>query len=235
MKKNIAIIILSVCLAVTILASAALGLYQHIQLRWTEMQWGDYLSWCSLFGYDANYLKVPEGVPHTGEVIRCMYNESFDRSIPDDPLPEKESYGPSGTYFYDIFIGGNGGYLVYQQWGEINTEVEEGHWTSRHVLFHESVTPLTAEEVQSVLTVMKQEKFGRFCAPNPYLTVMDGDTTYVMYSTSPYFDDLHWSGHMISERNAEAGDPCYEIRKAIEKLVIDHGAGPVPVNAKQPS
>jgi hypothetical protein len=40
---------------------------------------------------------------------------------------------------------------------------------------------------------------------------------------------------MISAFCAEEGDPCYEIRKAIEKLVTAHDAGPVPVNAKSES
>jgi hypothetical protein len=40
---------------------------------------------------------------------------------------------------------------------------------------------------------------------------------------------------MIAAFGAEEGDPCYEIRKAIEKLVPAHDAGPVPVDAKSES
>ena len=150
MKKNIAIIILSVCLVVTLLVSVALCLYlPYKQTRWRELLWEDYLIWCELVGCEIDFGKEPEGVPNAYATIRCLYSESFDLSIPRDPLPEKESYGPSGTYVYDIFIHADGtGSLLYQQWGTINTEIEEGHWTSRSVLFAESVTALTAEEVE---------------------------------------------------------------------------------------
>jgi hypothetical protein len=241
MKKNITIIILSVCLALTVLVSVALCLYlPYKQTRWRELLWEDYLRWCDLIGCEANYTQEPEGVPFSYSSIRCMYSESFDLSIPRDPLPEGQSYGPSGTYVYDIFIHAGGtGSLVYQQWGNINTEIEEGHWISHSVLFAESVTALTAEEVESVLTVMEESRFQYVTAPDPYVTATDGNTTFIGYTGPIYTDftdrDHGWSGHMISAFCAEEGDPCYEIRKAIEALVIAHNAGPVPVNAKSES
>lgn len=241
MKKNITIIILSVCLALTVLVSVALCLYlPYKQTRWRELLWEDYLRWCDLIGCEANYTQEPEGVPFSYSSIRCLYSESFDLSIPRDPLPEGQSYGPSGTYVYDIFIHADGtGSLVYQQWGDINTEIEEGHWISRSVLFAESVTALTAEEVESVLTVMEKSRFQYVTAPDPYVTATDGNTTFIGYTGPIYTDftdrDHGWSGHMISAFCAEEGDPCYEIRKAIEKLVTAHDAGPVPVNAKSES
>ena len=104
MKKNIAIIILSVCLALTVFVSVALCLYlPYKQTRWRELLWEDYLRWSDLVGFEANYTQEPEGVPYSYATIRCMYSESFDSSVPRDPLPEGQSYGPSGTYVYDIF------------------------------------------------------------------------------------------------------------------------------------
>ena len=241
MKKNITIIILSVCLAVTLLVSVALCLYlPYKQTRWRELLWEDYLIWCELVGCEIDFSKEPEGVPNAYATVRCLYSESFDLSIPRDPLPEKESYGPSGTYVYDIFIHADGtGSLVYQQWGDINTEIEEGHWISRSVLFAESVTALTAEEVESVLNVMEESRFQYVTAPNPYVTATDGNTTFIGYTGPIYTDftdrDHGWSGHMISAHGAKEGDPCYEIRKAMEKLVTAHDAGPVPVNPKSES
>ena len=238
MKKNITIIILSVCLAVTLLVSVALCLYlPYKQTRWRELLWEDYLIWCELVGCEIDFSKEPEGVPNAYATVRCLYSESFDLSIPRDPLPEKESYGPSGTYVYDIFIHADGtGSLVYQQWGDINTEIEEGHWISRSVLFAESVTALTAEEVESVLNVMEESRFQYVTAPNPYVTATDGNTTFIGYTGPIYTDftdrDHGWSGHMISAHGAKEGDPCYEIRKAMEALIAAHGAGVLPESAK---
>ncbi len=234
MKKNIAIIILSVCLVVTVLISVSLCLYlPYKQTRWRELLWEDYLIWCELIGCEIDYRKEPEGIPDAYATIRCLYSESFDLSIPRDPLPEKESYGPSGEYIYDLFLHADGtGSLLYQQWGTINTEIEEGHWTSRSVLFAESVTALTAEEVESVLIVMEESRFGYVTAPDPYVTATDGNVTFIGYTGPIYTDftdrDHGWSGHMISAFCAKEGDPCYDIRKAIEALVIAHNAGPVP-------
>ena len=241
MKKNIAIIILSVCLALTVFVSVALCLYlPYKQTRWRELLWEDYLRWSDLVGFEANYTQEPEGVPYSYATIRCMYSESFDSSVPRDPLPEGQSYGPSGTYVYDIFIheGGTGS-LVYQQWVDIYTEIEEGHWTIQNVLASESVTTLTAEEVESVLAVMEDTRFQSVTPPNPFETYADGNVTFIMYSGAIYTDftdrDHGWSGHMISAHGAEAGSPCYEIRKAIENLIIAHNAGPIPENAKKPN
>ena len=238
MKKNIAIIILSVCLALTVFVSVALCLYlPYKQTRWRELLWEDYLRWSDLVGFEANYTQEPEGVPYSYATIRCMYSESFDSSVPRDPLPEGQSYGPSGTYVYDIFIheGGTGS-LVYQQWVDIYTEIEEGHWTTQNVLASESVTTLTAEEVESVLAVMEDTRFQSVTPPNPFETYADGNVTFIMYSGAIYTDftdrDHGWSGHMISAHGAEAGSPCYEIRKAIENLIIAHDAGPIPTPIK---
>ena len=117
MKKNITIIILSVCLALTLLISAALCLYlPYKQTRWRELLWEDYLIWCELVGCEIDFGKEPEGIPNAYATVRCLYSESFDLSIPRDPLPEKESYGPSGTYVYDLFLHPDGtGSLLYQQ------------------------------------------------------------------------------------------------------------------------
>ena len=242
-KMKTAIVVLSVCLAVTVLVSVALCLYlPYKQTRWRELLWEDYLIWCELIGCEIDFGKEPEGVPNSYATIRCLYSESFDLSIPRDTLPEDQHYGPSGTYVYDIFIHSDGtgtGSLVYQQWGEIYTEVEKGHWTSRNVLFAESVTVLTAEEVESVLTVMEESRFQYVTAPNPYVTATDGNTTFIGYSGPIYTDftdrDHGWSGHMIYAHGAKEGDPCYEIRKAIEALVIAHNAGPIPQSAKTAS
>ena len=102
-----------------------------------------------------------------------------------------------------------------------------------------TITALTAEEVESVLNVMEESRFQYVTAPNPYVTATDGNTTFIGY-TGPFYTDFTdrdhgWSGHMIYAHGAEEGDPCYEIRKAIEKLVTAHDAGPVPVNAKSES
>ena len=238
MKKNIVIILLSVCLAVTLLVSVALCLYlPYKQTRWRELLWEDYLIWCELIGCEIDFGKEPEGVPNAYATIRCLYSESFDLSIPRDPLPEDQHYGPSGTYVYDLFLHPDGtGSLLYQQWGDIYTEVEEGHWTSRSVLFAESVTALTAEEVESVLTVMEESRVRYVTAPNPYETFTDGNTTFIGYSGPIYTDftdrDHGWSGHMIYAHGAKEGDPCYEIRKAMETLIASHGAGVLPESAK---
>ena len=60
MKKNITIIILSVCLAVTLLVSVALCLYlPYKQTRWRELLWEDYLIWCDLIGCEIDFGKEP--------------------------------------------------------------------------------------------------------------------------------------------------------------------------------
>lgn len=243
MKKNVAIIILSVCLAAMTAIAAVTGftLY-HTQkrqpeaVRNAERVWDDYISLCNIMGCDPNYEQPLdyEG-PYAGEVIRCVYVEAFDESLPDDPLSENQHYGPSGGYVYDIYIYGDGsGYLHYQQWGSIYTvEInEDGHQQmadDRRVLFSESTTPLTAEEINSVFAVMEQHSYGELPTHNPSMyTGMDGNTTFLVYSSSLIDNHADWKGHMISAFCAEEGDPCYEIRKAIEVLVLAHNAGPVP-------
>jgi hypothetical protein len=80
------------------------------------------------------------------------------------------------------------------------------------------------------VAVMEQHDFGNIPTDNPHMyTGMDGDTTFLVYTSSSIDPHADWKGHMVSAWCAEVGDPCYEIRKAIEKLVIEHNAGPVPV------
>jgi hypothetical protein len=253
MKKNIAIIILSVLLAVTAACAAVLGVsLLHPQedpfetARLAEQVWDDYMSTCAMIGCNPQYdFSNEDTSPHVSEVIRCVYVESFDESIPtDQPLAENERYSPTGSYVYDICIYNDGsGYLHYQQWGSIHT-VEVGYWEFegetremteligwRNVLFTESTVELTAEEVGSIFAVMEQHDYENVPTTNPYMyTGMDGDTTFVVYSSSTRLaDHVDWRGHMISTWCAKEGSPCYEIRKAIEKLVIAHNAGPIPV------
>ncbi len=243
MKKNIAIIILSVCLAALTIIAAVMGLSlrqlqkeQNEAARLAERVWDDYISHCNIMGCDPNYEQpLDYKGPYAGEVIRCVYVEAFDESLPDDPLPENQYYGPSGGYVYDIYMYGDGsGYLHYQQWGSIYTvEInEDGHRQiadDRRVLFAESTTPLTAEEINSVFAVMEQHSYGELPTHNSAMyTGMDGNTTFLVYSSSLIDDHADWKGHMISAFYAEEGSPCYDIRKAIEALVIAHGAGPVP-------
>ena len=250
MKKNIAIIILSVCLAAVTVIAAVMGvtLYhtrkqQHEAVRNAERVWDDYMSWCDMAGCDPRYEQsfYHDG-PYASEVIRCVYIESFDKSIPKTPLPENERYCPSGNYVYDIYIYGDGsGYLHYQQRGQIDTvEVSYEEWggelhesTSiidfRSVLFAETTVQLTAEEIDSIFAVMEQHDYENIPTTNPHMyTGMDGDTTFLVYSSSLSDDHADWKGHMISAFCAEEGDPCYDIRKAIEALIIAHNAGPVP-------
>ena len=95
MKKNIAIILLSVCLAVTLLVSVALCLYlPYKQTRWRELLWEDYLIWCELIGCEIDFGKEPEGVPNAYATIRCLYSESFDLSIPRIPSPKRSPTAP---------------------------------------------------------------------------------------------------------------------------------------------
>lgn len=243
MKKNVTIIVLAVCLVVTVIGTVVMGLsLNKLQekafetARLAERVWDDYISHCNIMGCDPNYEQpLDHEGSYAGEVIRCVYIEAFDESVPDDPLPENQLYGPSGGYVYDVYIYGDGsGYLHYQQWGSIYTiEIEEdGHRNlidDRRVLFAESTTPLTAEEIDSIFAVMEQHDYGNIPTHNPAMyTGMDGNTTFLVYSSSLVDDHADWKGHMISAFYAEEGDPCYEIRKAIEKLVIAHDAGVLP-------
>ena len=252
MKKNIAIIILSVLLAVTAACAVVLGVsLLHPQedpfetARLAERVWDDYMSTCSWIGCNPQYDHSGEDdSPHVGEVIRCVYMESFDESRPKDyPLAENERFSPSCGYVYDICIYSDGsGYLHYQQWGTIHTveidyyefegETRESTRTIgwRNVLFAESTVKLTAAEIDGIFAVMEQHDYGSIPTDNPHMyTGMDGDTTFLVYTSSLVDTHADWKGHMISAWCAEAGDPCYEIRKAIEKLVIAHNAGPIPV------
>ena len=87
-----------------------------------------------------------------------------------------------------------------------------------------------------MLTVMEESRFRYVTAPNPYETFTDGNTTFIGYSGPIYTDftdrDHGWSGHMIYSHGAKEGDPCYEIRKAMEALIASHGAGVLPESAK---
>jgi hypothetical protein len=252
MKKNIAIIILSVCLTVTLTCVALMGAAllrpredPFETARLAERVWDDYMSTCSWIGCNPQYDHSGEDTsPHVGEVIRCVYMESFDESRPKDyPLAENERFSPSCGYVYDICIYNDGsGYLHYQQWGSIHT-VEVGYWEFegetresiqtigwRNVLYAESTVALTAEEINGIFAVMEQHDYGSIPTDNPHMyTGMDGDTTFLVYTSSSIDPHADWKGHMVSAWCAEVGDPCYEIRKAIEKLVIEHNAGAVPV------
>jgi hypothetical protein len=92
MKKNIAIIILSVCLAVTLTCVALMGAAllrpredPFETARLAERVWDDYMSTCSWIGCNPQYDHSGEDTsPHVGEVIRCVYTESFDESRPKD-------------------------------------------------------------------------------------------------------------------------------------------------------
>ena len=252
MKKTTVIIILSVLL---IAATAAAGVMGALLLRpeedsfetarLAERVWDDYMSTCSWIGCNPQYDHSGEDdSPHVGEVIRCVYMESFDESRPKDyPLAENERFSPSCGYVYDICIYNDGsGYLHYQQWGTIDT-VEVGYWEFegetresiqtigwRNVLYAESTVALTAEEINGIFAVMEQHDFGNIPTDNPHMyTGLDGDTTFLVYTGSSIDPHADWMGHMISAWCAEAGSPCFEIRKAIEELVIAHNAGPVPV------
>lgn len=252
MKKTTAIIILSVLL---IAATAAAGVMGALLLRpeedsfetarLAERVWDDYMSTCSWIGCNPQYDHSGEDdSPHVGEVIRCVYMESFDESRPKDyPLAENERFSPSCGYVYDICIYSDGsGYLHYQQWGTIHTveidyyefEGETREMTTtigwRSVLYAESTVKLTAEEINGIFAVMERHDYGHIPTENPYMyTGMDGDTTFLVYTGSSIDPHADWMGHMVSAWCAEAGSPCYEIRKAIEELVIAHNAGPVPV------
>ena len=252
MKKNIAIIILSVLLAVTAACAVVLGVsFLHPQedpfetARLAERVWDDYMSTCSWIGCNPQYDHSGEDdSPYVGEVIRCVYMESFDESRPKDyPLAENERFSPSCGYVYDICIYSDGsGYLHYQQWGTIHT-VEVGYWEFegetrestrtigwRNVLFAESTVKLTAAEIDGIFAVMEQHDYGSIPTDNPHMyTGMDGDTTFLVYTSSSIDPHADWKGHMVSAWCAKDGSPCYEIRKAIEKLVIAHNAGPIPV------
>ena len=252
MKKTTAITILSVLL---IAATAAAGVLGALLLRpeedsfetarLAERVWDDYMSTCSWIGCNPQYDHSGEDTsPYVGEVIRCVYTESFDESRPKDyPLAENERFSPTCGYVYDICIYNDGsGYLHYQQWGTIHT-VEVGYWEYegetremtktigwRSVLYAESTVELTAEEINGIFAVMERHDYGHIPTENPSMyTGMDGDTTFLVYTGSSIDPHADWMGHMISAWCAEAGSPCFEIRKAIEELVIAHNAGPVPV------
>lgn len=252
MKKNIAIIILSACLAVFLTGVALMGAAllrpredPFETARLAERVWDDYMSTCSWIGCNPQYDHSGEDdSPHVGEVIRCVYMESFDESRPKDyPLAENERFSPSCGYVYDICIYSDGsGYLHYQQWGTIHTveidyyeyegETRESTRTIgwRNVLFAESTVKLTAAEIDGIFAVMEQHDYGSIPTDNPHMyTGMDGDTTFLVYTSSLVDTHADWKGHMISTWCAKDGSPCYEIRKAIDKLVIAHNAGPIPV------
>lgn len=231
MKKNVAIIILSVCLAVAVLLSAVLCILcfylPHRQARLAERVWADYLSRHEYIGYGESLNPTTDESRYPSASIRCIYSESFDLSVPD---PEgNEVFSPWGNYVYDIYIYKDGsGVLCYQQWGEVKKTEEDG-WTYAPICFHTSETPLTAEEVRSVLDVMETHDYEHIPTHNPDMyTGMDGDTTFLVYTSSLGDPHADWKDHMISAWCAEEGSPCYDIRKAIEELVIAHDAGPVP-------
>lgn len=238
MKKNIAIIILSVCLAALMIIAAVMGLsLRQLQgekkeaARLAERVWAEYMSWHDYIGYDSGFNSDTDESRYPSASIRCIHSEAFDLSVPD---PEgTEVFTPGGNYIYDIYIYDDGsGMLSYQQWGEAKTETENDGWTYAPICFHKSETPLTAEEVQSVLTVMEQHDYENIPTQNPDMyNTLDASPTFVHFTCSVNHDRASWRDHLVTEYSAEEGSPCYDIRKAIEALVIAHDAGPVPVSA----
>ncbi|MBQ9150678.1 MAG: hypothetical protein IJX72_00385 [Clostridia bacterium] len=228
-KKNIAIIVLSVCLAVTILVSVALCLYlPRRQARLAERVWAEYMSWYDYIGCDSDFDPPTKDGIYPSAFIRCLHSEAFDQSL---PAPEGDAvYTPTGNYIYHIYIYSDGsGILSYQQWGHGKIKTEDGGGTYAPICFHKSETPLTAEEVQSVLTVMDQHDFGSIPTQNLDMDYThDASSTYVVFDCSVSHDRADWKDHLITAYSAEEGAPCYEIRKAIEALIIAHDAGPIP-------
>ena len=234
MKKNIAIIILSVCLALTVIISVVLCLYlPHRQARLAEQVWAEYLSWLDYIDYDSDLNANADETRYPTASIMCFYSQAFDASVPASD--ETNIYTPWGNYVYDIRIYDDGsGILFYQQWGNVKTQTEDGSWTTyEKICYHKSETALTAEEVQSVLTVMEQQNFERIPTQNLFMYyTLDASPTFITFDCSLNNDRADWKNHLITEYGAEAGSPCYEIRKAIENLIIAHDAGPIPTPIK---
>lgn len=234
MKSKIAVTVLSVLLALSLVASCLFFL--HVQkrnekyIRDTEEGWEDYLWWCDLEESDPfeSYLDFEEDGSSEQTHLRCYHNESFDY-MPDGTCVI------SGTYIYDLFLFSDGtGTLYYRHYITVSEEIE--HETaveivSHNELYEESQIPLTAEEVNSVVDVMVEWDYAHLYTyvPEEYI-ILDGDTTFlycpVWYHADERFEGFR--GHLVKGRCAEEGSGVYEIRKAIEALIVAHDGGSVP-------
>ncbi|MBQ9779641.1 MAG: hypothetical protein IJW00_01730 [Clostridia bacterium] len=233
MKSKIAIIVLSVLLALSLVASCIFFL--HVQkrnekyIRDAEAGWEDYLFWCDMSEVDPmhDYEDVVDGEYRSAMSFRCFHNESFD-FLADGTCTD-------GLYLYDLFIfEDNTGLLVYRHYIHVAEEVEEDGETyivGHNELYENAHIPLTAEEVKSVVDVMVEWDYARLYtyAPEGYMGV-DGNTTFMHFSASLLADEPYrdFRNHLVTEWCAEEGSGVYEIRKAIEALIIAHDAGSVP-------
>ena len=237
MKTKIAIIVLSVFLVLTIVASCIFfWLVQKRNekyIRDTEEGWADYAWWCDMAELDPNedYRDLKEDVKEEGpwpeHHFRCFHNESFD-FLPDGTSSD-------GHYLYDLFIFENGtGLLIYRHYFRMAEEAEEDGETyivGYNELIENAEIPLTAEEVTGVVDVMVAWDYAHLYTyiPEDYM-IMDGDTTFLRFDTWLFADEPYkdFRGHLVKGRCAEEGSGIYEIRKAIETLIIAHDAGSVP-------
>ncbi len=225
MKAKIAIIVLSVLLALTVVATCllcALGLYEQERnakrIRDTEEGWADYVWWCDMAEIDPleSYSDIVEGEFRSAKHFRCLHNESFDFR-PDGTSSD-------GHYLYDLFIFEDGtGLLVYRHYIRVAEEVEEDgdrYIVGHNELYENAEIFLTAEEVNSVVDTMVAWDFEHLYTyePEDYM-MLDGDGTFL-------YD--FYLGHLVQGRCAEEGSGIYEIRKAIEALIVSHDAGSVP-------
>ena len=80
---------------------------------------------------------------------------------------------------------------------------------------------------------MEQQNFERIPTQNLFMyNTLDASPTFITFDCSLNNDRADWKDHLITEYGAKAGSPCYEIRKAIENLIIAHDAGPIPTPIK---
>ena len=233
MKSKIAIIVLSVLLVLTLVASCLLFL--HVQkrnekyIRDAEAGWEDYLFWCDMSEVDPmhDYEDVVDGEYRSAMSFRCFHNESFD-FLADGTCTD-------GLYLYDLFIFKDGtGLLIYRHYFGMVEEMEEDGETYidfYNELIENAEIPLTAEEVASIVDVMVAWDYAHLYTyiPEDYM-IMDGDTTFLHFDTGLSADEPYkdFRGHLVKGRCAEEGSGIYEIRKAIEALIIAHDGGSVP-------
>ena len=251
--KKTAIIILSVCWMLSLIAVAILGVSlfrERETAHQAERVWDDYLAHCDMIGCDPRYeqsiypsylsradsdsfshdYEEDDALPYASRVIRCMYNQSFDPFVPGDPPEGNDFYGSDGGYVYDLYICSDGsGYVRYQHWGSLYKEIEKDLWRQDKVQFADEIVFLTADEVSHVVAVMERHDYENLPTHNPDMyTTMDGNTTFVVYASSLIDEHAEWNGHMISADCAEEGDPCLDIRLAMEALLVAHGVEDVP-------
>lgn len=232
MKAKIAIIVLSVLLVLTLVASCLLLLFVQERnekyIRDTEEGWGDYMWSCAMAEIDVeeDYLDLTGDDASPECHFRCFHSESFD-FLADGTC----TYG---HYLYDLFIfEDNTGLLVYRHYIRVAENVKEDgdiYIVGHNELYENAEIPLTAEEVSSVVDVMVEWDYAHLYTYIPEYMIMDGDTTFLLFDTwlfaeEPYRD---FRGHLVKGRCAEEGSGVYEIRKAIEALIIAHDGGSVP-------